>query len=159
MAGSARLSRQTMPAHISTTSTAGAQAAGRGLADVDIQAGGSVAFGDVTELAAPLKRGMAFTLGRDGLGAHQLLQRRLQARRLGRRGKGVAVAMGRRPPRRSRRRHPRRHGGRIQPNRRRTTSARTHPHLSGTPASTPCAYTQPAATSRKDSKHWAAPWT
>ena len=45
---------------------AGARAAGRGLADVDIQAGGSVAFGDVKELAAPLKRGMAFTLGAMG---------------------------------------------------------------------------------------------
>ena len=33
---------------------------------MDIQAGGSVAFGDVAELAAPLKRGMAFTLGAMG---------------------------------------------------------------------------------------------
>ena len=45
----------------------GAEAAGRSLADIDIQAGGAVAFGDDIEaLAAPLKPGMAFTLGAMG---------------------------------------------------------------------------------------------
>ncbi len=46
---------------------AGAEAAGRSLADVDIQVGGMVAFGDdLAELVAPLKPGMAFTLGAMG---------------------------------------------------------------------------------------------
>ena len=45
----------------------GAQAAGRSIADIDIQVGGSVAFGDdIDALVAPLKRGMAFTLGAMG---------------------------------------------------------------------------------------------
>ncbi len=46
---------------------AGAQAAGRTLADIDIQVGGTVAFGDdLNALIAPLKMGMAFTLGAMG---------------------------------------------------------------------------------------------
>ncbi len=44
----------------------GAEAAGRSLADLDIQAGGTVAFGDPQALAQPLKAGLAFTLGAMG---------------------------------------------------------------------------------------------
>ena len=45
----------------------GAESAGRSLADIDLQAGGLVAFGDdEAALAAPLKPGMAFTLGAMG---------------------------------------------------------------------------------------------
>jgi F420-dependent oxidoreductase-like protein len=45
----------------------GAEGAGRSLADVDIQVGGTVAFGDdLDALAEPLKPAMAFTLGAMG---------------------------------------------------------------------------------------------
>lgn len=45
----------------------GAHAAGRTLGDVDIQVGGTVAFGDdLDALVAPLRGGMAFTLGAMG---------------------------------------------------------------------------------------------
>ncbi len=44
----------------------GAEAAGRSLDDIDIQVGGTVAFGDAEELAQPLKSGLAFTLGAMG---------------------------------------------------------------------------------------------
>jgi F420-dependent oxidoreductase-like protein len=45
----------------------GAESAGRRLADIDIQVGGTVAFGDeLDELVAPLRAGMAFTLGAMG---------------------------------------------------------------------------------------------
>ncbi len=45
----------------------GAKSAGRTLADIDIQVGGTVAFGDdIDALVAPLKPGMAFTLGAMG---------------------------------------------------------------------------------------------
>ena len=44
----------------------GAQAVGRSLADVDIQVGGTVAFGDAEALAEPMKAGLAFTLGAMG---------------------------------------------------------------------------------------------
>ena len=44
----------------------GAQAAGRSMRDIDIQVGGTVGFGDAEELAAPLKMGLAFTLGAMG---------------------------------------------------------------------------------------------
>ena len=45
----------------------GAASAGRSLADIDIQAGGTVAFGDdIDALMGPLKAGMAFTLGAMG---------------------------------------------------------------------------------------------
>ena len=45
----------------------GAESVGRSLADIDIQAGGTVAFGDDTDaLVEPLKAGMAFTLGAMG---------------------------------------------------------------------------------------------
>jgi F420-dependent oxidoreductase-like protein len=45
----------------------GAESAGRSLADVDIQVGGTVAFGDdLDALVAPLRPGMAFTLGAMG---------------------------------------------------------------------------------------------
>ena len=45
----------------------GAESASRTLADLDIQAGGTVAFGDdLDALVAPLKPGMAFTLGAMG---------------------------------------------------------------------------------------------
>ncbi|HEX7038271.1 MAG TPA: LLM class flavin-dependent oxidoreductase [Pseudomonadales bacterium] len=45
----------------------GAEAAGRSMADIDIQVGGTVAFGDDLEaLVAPLRPGMAFTLGAMG---------------------------------------------------------------------------------------------
>jgi F420-dependent oxidoreductase-like protein len=45
----------------------GAEAAGRKLADIDIQVGGTVAFGDDREsLVEPLRMGMAFTLGAMG---------------------------------------------------------------------------------------------
>jgi len=45
----------------------GAEAAGRNLDDIDIQVGGTVAFGDdLDALVAPLRPGMAFTLGAMG---------------------------------------------------------------------------------------------
>ncbi len=45
----------------------GAQSAGRTMADIDVQVGGTVAFGnDMEALVAPLKPGMAFTLGAMG---------------------------------------------------------------------------------------------
>jgi F420-dependent oxidoreductase-like protein len=50
---------------------AGATRAGRSLADLDLQAGGIVAFSDdVERLIAPLKRGLAFTLGAMGSRQH-----------------------------------------------------------------------------------------
>ena len=45
---------------------AGAAAAGRDFGAIDIQAGGTVAFGDAEALAQPLKAGLAFTLGAMG---------------------------------------------------------------------------------------------
>ena len=47
----------------------GAEAAGRSMRDIDIQVGGTVGFGDAEELAAPLKMGLAFTLGAMGSAA------------------------------------------------------------------------------------------
>ena len=47
----------------------GAEAAGRSMRDIDIQVGGTVGFGDAEELAAPLKAGLAFTLGAMGSAA------------------------------------------------------------------------------------------
>lgn len=44
----------------------GAEAAGRSLADLDIQVGGVLGFGDPEQLAEPLKRQLAFTLGAMG---------------------------------------------------------------------------------------------
>lgn len=44
----------------------GAEAAGRSLAELDLQAGGVVGFGDPEALAQPLKRQLAFTLGAMG---------------------------------------------------------------------------------------------
>jgi F420-dependent oxidoreductase-like protein len=45
----------------------GAEAAGRSMADIDIQVGGAVAFGDdIDALVEPLRMGMAFTLGAMG---------------------------------------------------------------------------------------------
>lgn len=45
----------------------GAEAAGRSMADIDVQVGGTVAFGDdLDALVAPLRPGMAFTLGAMG---------------------------------------------------------------------------------------------
>ena len=45
----------------------GAESAGRSLADIDVQAGGTVAFGDdIDALVEPRKAGMAFTLGAMG---------------------------------------------------------------------------------------------
>ncbi len=44
----------------------GAASAGRSLADIDIQVGGTVAFGDAEALAEPMKAGLAFTLGAMG---------------------------------------------------------------------------------------------
>ena len=45
----------------------GAEKAGRSMADIDVQAGGTVAFGDdLAALVAPLKPAMAFTLGAMG---------------------------------------------------------------------------------------------
>ncbi len=44
----------------------GAEAAGRRLEDLDLQAGGVVGFGDPEALAEPLKRQLAFTLGAMG---------------------------------------------------------------------------------------------
>lgn len=50
---------------------AGAAKAGRSLADLDLQVGGSVAFGDdVERLVAPRKAGLAFTLGAMGSRQH-----------------------------------------------------------------------------------------
>ena len=47
----------------------GAEAVGRSMRDIDIQVGGTVGFGDAEELAAPLKAGLAFTLGAMGSAA------------------------------------------------------------------------------------------
>ena len=47
----------------------GAEATGRSMRDIDIQVGGTVGFGDAEELAAPLKMGLAFTLGAMGSAA------------------------------------------------------------------------------------------
>lgn len=44
----------------------GAEAAGRRLEDLDLQAGGVIGFGDPEQLAEPLKRQLAFTLGAMG---------------------------------------------------------------------------------------------
>lgn len=44
----------------------GAEAAGRRLEDLDLQAGGVIGFGDPEQLAEPLKRPLAFTLGAMG---------------------------------------------------------------------------------------------
>ena len=44
----------------------GAKSAGRSFDDIDIQVGGTVAFGDAEELVQPMKRGLAFTLGAMG---------------------------------------------------------------------------------------------
>ena len=49
---------------------AGAQRAGRSIGDLDLQAGGVVAFGDVEELIPPRKPGLAFTLGAMGSREH-----------------------------------------------------------------------------------------
>jgi F420-dependent oxidoreductase-like protein len=50
---------------------AGAQRAGRSLADIDLQAGGAVAFGDdLDRLIAPRRAGIAFTLGAMGSKEH-----------------------------------------------------------------------------------------
>jgi len=49
---------------------AGAQRAGRSLADLDLQAGGVVAFGEVEELIPARKPGLAFTLGAMGSREH-----------------------------------------------------------------------------------------
>ncbi len=49
----------------------GAQKAGRSLKDLDLQAGGAVAFGDdIERLVAPRKPGLAFTLGAMGSRQH-----------------------------------------------------------------------------------------
>ncbi|MBI2760112.1 MAG: LLM class flavin-dependent oxidoreductase [Chloroflexi bacterium] len=49
----------------------GAKRAGRSLADIDLQAGGAVAFGDdIDKLVAPRKPGVAFTLGAMGSREH-----------------------------------------------------------------------------------------
>lgn len=44
----------------------GAEAAGRRIEDLDLQAGGVIGFGDPEQLAEPLKRSLAFTLGAMG---------------------------------------------------------------------------------------------
>ncbi len=50
---------------------AGAQKAGRTLSDIDLQAGGAVAFGDdLDALVAPRKKNLAFTLGAMGSAQH-----------------------------------------------------------------------------------------
>ncbi|MFQ5382529.1 MAG: LLM class flavin-dependent oxidoreductase [Dehalococcoidia bacterium] len=49
----------------------GAERAGRSLEDIDLMAGGGVAFGsDIEELVAPRRKGMAFTLGAMGSRRH-----------------------------------------------------------------------------------------
>ena len=48
----------------------GAQKAGRSMDDIDLQAGGVVAFGDLEELIPPRKPGIAFTLGAMGSRDH-----------------------------------------------------------------------------------------
>ncbi len=51
----------------STICGAARKSAGRNFADIDIQVGGTVAFGDdIDALVEPLKPGMAFTLGAMG---------------------------------------------------------------------------------------------
>jgi len=58
---------------------AGASRAGRSLADIDLQAGGVVAFGDDPErLIAPRKPGLAFTLGAMGSREHNFYNRAFQ---------------------------------------------------------------------------------
>ena len=57
------------------------------MADIDVQVGGTVAFtNDDGPLIEELRRGLAFTLGAMGSPKTNFLQRRVQARRLGRRG-------------------------------------------------------------------------
>jgi F420-dependent oxidoreductase-like protein len=58
---------------------AGAARAGRSLADIDLQAGGAVAFGDSAEqLIAPRKQGIAFTLGAMGSREHNFYNQAFQ---------------------------------------------------------------------------------
>ena len=59
--------------------SAGAEKAGRSLEDIDLQAGGAVAFGDDLErLIAPRKPGLAFTLGAMGSREHNFYNRAFQ---------------------------------------------------------------------------------
>ncbi len=56
---------------VTTHIAKGAEAAGRSLADIDLQVGGSVAFSDdVDALVVPRKAGIAFTLGAMGSAQH-----------------------------------------------------------------------------------------
>ena len=104
---------------------AGAARAGRSLAQLDLQAGGVVAFGDdVERLIPPRKPGLAFTPGRDGLAPAQLLQRRLSTRRLRRRGHRGAAPLARRPARGGDGPRARRAGAQDQPARHRRHGAR-----------------------------------
>jgi F420-dependent oxidoreductase-like protein len=58
---------------------AGAESAGRSLADIDLQAGGAVAFGDdLEQLIAPRKPGLAFTLGAMGSRQHNFYNQAFQ---------------------------------------------------------------------------------
>ena len=84
---------------------AGAQKAGRSMDDIDLQAGGVVAFSDDVESLLPgAQAGPRLHAGRDGLARAQLLQRGVPARRLqgaGAEGAGDLARgrQGRLPPR------------------------------------------------------------
>ncbi len=71
-----------MPEHASVFFdhiSAGAKKVGRSLADLDLQAGGAVAFGDDLErLIAPRKPGIAFTLGAMGSREHNFYNQAYQ---------------------------------------------------------------------------------
>jgi F420-dependent oxidoreductase-like protein len=57
----------------------GAERAGRSLSDIDIQVGGRLAFGDdIDALIAPLKRGLAFSLGAMGSASTNFYNRAYQ---------------------------------------------------------------------------------
>jgi len=62
----------------------GVEGAGRSLADIEIEVGGTVAFGDDLDvLVEPLKPAMAFTARCNGFGNDEFLQRRIQTGWLG----------------------------------------------------------------------------
>ena len=114
--------------HIAT----GARRAGRSLADLDLQVGGTVAFGgEVDRAIETRKQGLAFTLGAMGSARHNFYNAAF------RRGGFAEVAVESQrlwlagPARAGRASHPRRDGGPDQPDRQRRDGARADPGLRG----------------------------
>ena len=151
-AGSARPSCPSTRACSSSPSARARARAGRTLADLDLQAGGTVAFGDdVERLIAERRPGLAFTLGAMGSARHNFYNDAFRARGLrGRRRRGAAALAGRRPQRgdRARARRARaqdqsaRHGGH---------GAGQAGRLSRAPASPRCASSPPG-------RPWTSVW-